>query len=147
VAGVVLGIEPLHPMYAADRCCVNTLEQANDLCDALGQGTAVVADVYHCWWDPHFRRELERAGAARIATFHYCDWLVPTRDLLLDRGMVGDGVIDHGGIRGWLDAIGYDGPFELEIFSAQDWWRRSPEETLRVGIERCAPFVGPRRQT
>jgi sugar phosphate isomerase/epimerase len=139
--GVRLGLEPLHPMYAADRSCLNTLAQANDLCDALGPHTAVVPDVYHCWWDPSFASELRRAGAQRIATFHLCDWLVPTRDLLLDRGMVGDGVIDHATISGWLEGIRYNGPFELEIFSEFDWWKRVPEEVLQIAVERCRPFV------
>ena len=142
--GVRIGLEPLHPMYCADRSCLNTLQQANDLCDRFGEGTAVVADVYHCWWDPRFRAELERAGPERITTFHYCDWLNPTRHLLLDRGMVGDGVIDVARVRGWLDAIGYEGPFELEIFSEQDWWRREPDEALAIAVERCAPLVGAR---
>ncbi len=139
--GVRLGLEPLHPMYAADRSCLNLLAQANDLCDALGPQAAIVADVYHCWWDPDFKNQLRRAGAHRIASFHLGDWLLPTRDLLLDRGMVGDGVIDHARIREWLFDIDYEGPFELEIFSELDWWRRDPEEVLRISIERCRPLV------
>ncbi|MBN3787317.1 sugar phosphate isomerase/epimerase family protein [Burkholderia sp. Ac-20353] len=142
-SGVKLGLEPLHPMYAGDRSVLNSIRQANDLCDELGDGAALVADVYHCWWDPEFESELRRAGPARIPTFHYCDWLVPTRNLR-DRGMVGDGVIDIPRIKGWLDDIGYDGPFELEIFSELDWWQRDPEETVRIAIERCGPHVGPR---
>ncbi|MFW6027962.1 MAG: sugar phosphate isomerase/epimerase family protein [bacterium] len=102
---------------------------------------AVVADVYHCWWDPGFEAELRRAGPQRIASFHLCDWLVPTRQLLLDRGMVGDGIIDHHAICGWLAEIGYDGFFELEIFSELDWWMRDPEEVLRMTVERCRPFM------
>jgi sugar phosphate isomerase/epimerase len=140
--GVKLGLEPLHPMYAADRCVLNLLGDANDLCDELGEAAVVVPDIYHCWWDPSFERELRRAGKHRIATFHYCDWLMPTRNMR-DRGMVGDGVADIARIRGWLDDIGYAGPFELEIFSELDWWQRDPDETLRIAIERCAPFVGP----
>ena len=92
-AGVPLAIEPLHPMYAADRACVNTLAHANDLCDELGDGLGIAVDVYHVWWDPDLPRQIARAGK-RILTYHVCDWLVPTRDLLLDRGMPGDGVID-----------------------------------------------------
>lgn len=138
--GVRLGIEPLHPMYAAERCCISTLEQANDLCERIGDAAAIVADVYHCWWDPHFERELRRAGPSRIVTFHYCDWRVPTRNLR-DRAMPGDGVIDLARIRGWLDDMGYTGPFELELFSELDWWQRDPEETLKIGIERCTPLV------
>lgn len=139
--GVKLGIEPLHPMYAGDRSVLNLMSQANDLCDALGAAAALVPDVYHCWWDPAFERELRRAGPTRIVTFHYSDWLVPTRNLR-DRGMVGDGVIDIPRIRSWLDDIGYKGPFELEIFSELDWWERDPNETVRIAVERCAPFVG-----
>ena len=97
-AGVPLAIEPLHPMYAADRACVNTLAHANDLCDELGDGLGIALDVYHVWWDPDLTRQIARAGR-RILTYHVCDWLVPTRDLLLDRGMPGDGVIDLRAIR------------------------------------------------
>ena len=134
-AGVPLAIEPLHPMYAADRACVNTLAQANDLCDELapkGQdGLGVAVDVYHVWWDPALRREIERAGAAdRLFAYHICDWLVPTRDLLNDRGMMGDGVIDLPLIRGWMESAGYRGLHEVEIFSADNWWRRDPDEVL-----------------
>jgi sugar phosphate isomerase/epimerase len=143
-AKISLGLEPLHPMYAGDRACLNTLEQALDLCDELGDGATVVADVYHCWWDPNFIKQLRRAGAARIASFHYCDWLVPTRDILLDRGMVGDGVVNHAKIRRVLDEISYSGPFELEIFSAEDWWKRDPEDVVRIAIERCRSLVGQR---
>jgi sugar phosphate isomerase/epimerase len=143
-AKVKLGLEPLHPMYAGDRACLNTLEQALDLCDELGDGAAVVVDVYHCWWDPNFARLLKRAGSTRIASFHYNDWLVPTRDILTDRGMVGDGVINHRKIRNILDEICYAGPFELEIFSADDWWKRDPEEVVRIAIERCHSLVGQR---
>jgi sugar phosphate isomerase/epimerase len=135
-AGVKLAIEPLHPMYAADRCCINTLGQALDLCDALGEGIGVAVDCYHVWWDPELERQISRAGKARLLAFHVCDWLVPTRDLLLDRGMMGDGVIDIPKIRGWLEAAGYDGMAEVEIFSAENWWKRDPDEVCRVAIER-----------
>jgi hypothetical protein len=92
---VPLAIEPLHPMYAADRACVNTLRQALDVCDVLGPGVGVAIDVYHVCWDPEVGRQIARAGAAgRILAHHICDWLVPTRDILLDRGMMGDGIIN-----------------------------------------------------
>jgi sugar phosphate isomerase/epimerase len=145
-AGVVLGLEPLHPMYAGDRSCLNTFAHALELCKRLGEGTAIVADLYHCWWDPEFVPGLRRAGPERIVTFHLCDWLVPTRDVYQDRGMVGDGVIDISSFRCVLDEIGYTGPFEIEIFSKLDWWLRDPEEVTRISIERCAPFVGPARE-
>ena len=135
-AGMPVAIEPLHPMYAADRACVNTMKQANDLCDELGEGLGIAVDVYHVWWDPELEREIRRAGKQRILAFHVCDWLVPTADLLLDRGMMGDGVIDIRKIRGWVEAVGYDGFAEVEIFSANNWWKRDPDEVVRVCAER-----------
>ena len=143
-AGVALGLEPLHPMYAADRSCLSTFAQCLDLCNRLGEGTGIVADVYHCWWDPMFEADLRQAGPERILTFHLCDWLAPTRDIYQDRGMVGDGVIDIARYRNLLDEIGYGGPFELEIFSRLDWWLRDGRETVDVAVERCAPFVSER---
>ncbi len=142
--GMPLAIEPLHPMYAADRACVNTLEQALDLCDAIdprpagaGPGDLGVAvDVYHVWWDPKLEQQIARAGRQRLLAFHVCDWLVPTRDLLNDRGMMGDGVIDIPRIRGWVEAAGYQGYSEVEIFSAENWWRREGGEVLDTCISR-----------
>ncbi len=141
-AKVALALEPLHPMFAADRACINTLSHANDLCDALGPGIGVAVDVYHVWWDPNLEREIARAGKAkRLLAFHVCDWLVPTTDLLLDRGMMGDGVIDIRKIRGWMEAAGYDGFCEAEIFSARNWWQRPCDEVVRVCIERHRTVV------
>jgi sugar phosphate isomerase/epimerase len=139
-AGVPLAIEPLHPMYAADRACVNTLAHANDLCDELGEGVGVAVDVYHVWWDPDLPRQIARAGS-RILTYHVCDWLVPTKDLLLDRGMPGDGVIDLTGIRRMVEATGYHGLIDVEIFSAQHWWKHEPSEVLRICLERHQTVV------
>jgi sugar phosphate isomerase/epimerase len=135
-AGVPLAIEPLHPMQAAERACINTLEQALDLCEALGEGVGVAVDVYHVWWDPKLQSQIKRAGKKRILAFHLCDWLVPTRDLLNDRGMMGDGVIDLRLIRSWIEAAGYPGFHEVEIFSELDWWKRDPDEVLRTCKER-----------
>jgi len=129
-AGVPLAIEPLHPMYCADRACVNTLAQALDLCDELGEGVGVAVDVYHVWWDPQLSAQIERAGDKRLLAFHICDWLVPTTDLLTDRGMMGDGVIDLPLIRSWMERAGYRGFHEVEIMSSRNWWRRDPEEVL-----------------
>jgi sugar phosphate isomerase/epimerase len=134
-AGMPLAIEPLHPMYAADRACVNTMAHANDLCDELGQGLGIAVDVYHVWWDPHLQREIERAGNAspsRLLAYHICDWLVPTTDLLTDRGMMGDGVIDLPLVRSWMEGAGYRGMHEVEIFSAKNWWKRDPDEVLSM---------------
>jgi sugar phosphate isomerase/epimerase len=139
-AGVPLAIEPMHPMYCADRGCVNTLAQALDLCDELGPGPSgglgVVVDVYHVWWDPGLKAQIERAGDKRLLAYHICDWLVPTTDLLLDRGMMGDGVIDLPRMRTWMAEAGYRGFHEVEIFSARNWWKRDPDEVLMLCRER-----------
>ena len=139
-AGIPLAIEPLHPMYAADRACINTLAQALDVCDAI-EGTptgalGVAVDVYHVWWDPALAEGIRRAGKARLLAYHICDWLVPTHDLLLDRGMMGDGVIDLKRIRHLVEKTGYSGFHEVEIFSQQNWWQRDPDEVLEVCKER-----------
>jgi sugar phosphate isomerase/epimerase len=136
MAGVPLAIEPLHPMQVA-RAAVNTLEQALDMCDALGEGVGVAVDVYHLWWDPKLKGQIARAGK-RILGYHICDWLPATRDLFNDRGMMGDGVIDLPLIRSWVEAAGYGGFQEVEIFSELDWWKRDPDEVLRTCNERLA---------
>jgi len=154
-AAMPLAIEPLHPMYAADRACVNTMEQALDLCDALdpsrngalgveGRDRAalgVAVDVYHVWWDPKLEAQIARAGRERLLAFHVCDWLTPTRDLLEDRGMMGDGVIDIPQIRGWVEAAGFAGYSEVEIFSRDDWWMRPADEVLATCILRHRTVV------
>ena len=138
-ANMPLAIEPLHPMYAADRACINTLEQALDVCDELDPqrtgALGVAVDVYHTWWDPKLQAQIERAGPRRLLAFHVCDWLVPTTDLLNDRGMMGDGVIDLRRIRGWVEANGFAGYSEVEIFSSR-WWQRDGGELLDTCIDR-----------
>lgn len=133
---VALAIEPLHPMYAADRACINTLSQANAFCDRLGEGVGIALDVYHVWWDPSLKSSIASTPRTRLLAFHISDWLVPTTDLLNDRGMMGDGVIDIRRIRGWIEAAGYDGFHEVEIFSIKDWWTRDPDEVLATCKER-----------
>ena len=140
-AGMRLAIEPLHPMYAAERACVNTLRHANDLCDELApngkDGLGVAVDVYHVWWDPDLHAEIVRAGEReRLFAYHICDWLVPTHDLLNDRGMMGDGVIDLPLIRSWMEAAGYRGMHEVEIFSSRNWWKRDGDEVLSTCRQR-----------
>ena len=139
-AGMPLAIEPLHPMYAADRACINTMEQALDLCDELDPyrsgSLGLAVDVYHVWWDPKLEQQIARAGGKRLLAFHVCDWLTPTTDLLNDRGMMGDGVIDIPRIRGWVEAQGFAGYSEVEIFSAGHWWQRPHEEVLDTCIAR-----------
>ena len=140
--GVKIALEPLHPVYAAERSCLTLLSEALDWCDAI-EGTTidpwigVALDCYHVWWDPGLMRDIARAGKARrIFAFHVSDWLVPTEDVLNDRGMMGDGVIDLRAIRGAVEASGYAGAVEVEIFSARDWWKRSMDATLAVCKER-----------
>lgn len=133
--GVRIGIEPLHPMYAADRAVVSTLGLANDMADAVGsEQVGVVIDVYHVWWDPAVHREIERSRG-RIFGFHVCDWLVPTPDMLMGRGMMGDGVIEIARLRQEVDRQGYSGPIECEIFN-QAVWDRPISETMGVMKER-----------
>jgi sugar phosphate isomerase/epimerase len=143
-AGMPLAIEPLHPMYAGDRSCVNTLEQALDLCDELDPGRTgalgVALDVYHVWWDPKLEQQIARAGRDRLLAFHVCDWLTPTTDMLNDRGMMGDGVIDIPKIRGWVEAQGFAGHAEVEIFSHR-WWQQDHGKVLDLCIERHRSVV------
>jgi sugar phosphate isomerase/epimerase len=122
-AGVKLGIEPLHPMYADNRSAINTLQQANDLVDDLQSNlVGVVYDVYHLWWDPDLPRETARCGVSgKLWAFHICDWKTPTSDMLLDRGLMGEGCIDLRGLRGQVEAAGFDGFCEVEIFSNKYW--------------------------
>ena len=138
--GMPLAIEPLHPMQAADRACINTLEHALDICDELDAGKTgmlgVALDIYHVWWDPKLQQQIARAGRERLLAYHVCDWLTPTRDLLSDRGMMGDGVVELKKIRGWVEDAGFSGFSEVEIFSNLDWWQRAGSETLDVCIER-----------
>ena len=135
-----LAIEPLHPMYAADRACINTLEQALDVCDRLDPQRSgllgVAVDAYHVWWDPKLHAQIARAGRERLLALHVCDWLVPTTDLLNDRGMMGDGVIDLKALRASVEAQGFAGYSEVEIFSSLDWWKRPADEVLATCIER-----------
>jgi sugar phosphate isomerase/epimerase len=143
-ARMPLTIEPLHPAYAADRACVNTTKQALDICDALDPARSgmlgVALDVYHIWWDPELLPQIARAGKNRLLAFHVCDWLVPTKDILNDRGMMGDGVIDIKSVRSAVEAQGFAGYSEIEIFS-NDWWGKPMDEVLRTCIERHRSVV------
>ena len=142
--GMPLAIEPLHPMQAADRACVNTLEQALDLCDALDPGRTgmlgVALDAYHVWWDPKLAVQIERAGRDRLLAYHVCDWLVPTKDLVNDRGMMGDGVIELKKLRGMVEAAGYTGAVEVELFS-DAWWSRPMDEVIDTCVSRFNSLV------
>ncbi len=127
--GVKLAIEPLHPMYSDCRSAINTIGQCNDIIDQLGDAhIGIAADVYHIWWDPQLEQEIQRAGK-RIIGFHVCDWLTPTTDFLNDRGLMGEGCIDIKYIRTLVEAAGFVGPIEVEIFSDRHW-ARDPDEFL-----------------
>ncbi len=144
---VKLALEPLHPVYAADRSCITLAEEALDLCDAIeGRASAPVlgiyVDAYHLWWSANLERDIRRAGKAkRIFGFHISDWLNPTTDILNDRGMMGDGVIDLKDIRRMVEQAGYQGLVETEIFSTANWWKKPMAETLRVISERISTSV------
>jgi sugar phosphate isomerase/epimerase len=130
-AGVRLAIEPLHPMYADTRSAINTLSQANDMAEALSsKWVAVAVDVYHLWWDPFLEKEIKRCGEkGNLAAFHICDWKQPTTDILLDRGLMGDGCIPVKQIRSWVEATGFTGFNEVEIFS-NAYWQKDQAEFL-----------------
>lgn len=141
-AGVRLLIEPLHPMYADTRSAVTTLRQANDLAEALGSPhVGVAVDVYHLWWDSELHSQIERCGAAgNLGAFHVCDWRSPTRDLLFDRGLPGDGCIPIRQIASWVREAGFDGFDEVEVFSSE-YWSRPQDEVLDLLVERYRQHV------
>jgi sugar phosphate isomerase/epimerase len=143
-AEMPLSIEPLHPMFAADRACVNSMRQALDICDRLDPkrsgALGVALDVYHVWWDFELAAQIKRCGLKRMHAFHVCDWLVPTTDILNDRGMMGDGVIDIPRIRSDVEALGFSGYVEVEIFSNQ-WWGLSMDEVITTCISRMKSAV------
>lgn len=122
-AGIKLAIEPLHPMYADTRSAINTLSQANDMAEAINSPLVGVAvDVYHLWWDPKLKKQIRRCGENNhLFAFHICDWNTPTTDLLLDRGLMGDGCIPVNKIRSWVEETGFNGFYEVEIFSSKYW--------------------------
>ncbi len=135
-AGVRLAIEPLHPMYADTRSAIVTLKDANDACEELGiENVGVAIDVYHVWWDPDLEAQIRRTGAiGKLFAFHVCDWRVPTRDFFRDRAMMGDGCIEISKIRRMVDAAGYSGFIEVELFS-NDYWTEDQTPYLERLIE------------
>lgn len=142
-AGVRLALEPLHPMYCADRAVLSTLRQSLDLAEAFPAGTVgVVVDAFHVWWDPQCWEQIARAGE-RILSFQVCDWVVPlAADVLLARGMMGDGCIDFGRMRAAVDAAGYGGDIEVEIFNA-DVWAADGDDVLATVQRRYVEHVVP----
>ncbi len=133
-AGVVIGIEPIHPMKAADVSSLTMLGEANALCDAFAEGVGIIVDVYHVWWDPALPQELDRAKG-RIVGFHLSDWLVPIEKNMAGRGMMGDGVIDIPAIRSKVELGGYKGFYEIELVS-ELWGVRDPREVVATCIAR-----------
>jgi sugar phosphate isomerase/epimerase len=120
---VKLAIEPLHPMYAGDRSAINRMKEAREICEQLkSPWLGIAADVYHIWWDPDLEKEIELSGKnATLFAFHVCDWKCDTADLLNDRGLMGEGVIDIKTIRSWVERAGFNGLNEVEIFSTKHW--------------------------
>jgi len=141
--GVNLAIEPLHPMYAADKSCVNRMAEAREICEALQHPkVGIAADVYHIWWDPDVESELRLSAEQNtLFGFHICDWRVQTRHLLTDRGLMGDGCIDVAGFRRLVNEIGFDGFHEIEVFSEEYWaWDQGKYLDLILERERaCRP--------
>lgn len=134
---VPLAIEPLHPMYAGERSVINTIDQASAIARELDPNNdgflGVAVDVYHCWWDPHLETAIASLGTDdRMLAYHVSDWLVPTTDMLLDRGMMGDGVIDLKRFRQSVEKAGYAGMVEVEVFSRDNWWKLPPDEILQT---------------
>ncbi|SCK55223.1 Sugar phosphate isomerase/epimerase [Streptomyces sp. WMMB 714] len=145
--GVRLAIEPLHPMFASDRCVVSTLGQALDLAERFpAEQVGVVVDTYHVWWDDRAPEEIARAGAGgRLAAFQLADWVTPLPEgVLLGRGQLGDGAVDLRRFRGLVDAAGYGGPIEVEIFNP-GLWARDGAEVLAETVERYVRHVLPER--
>ncbi|OAK61406.1 hypothetical protein A3K87_20975 [Variovorax paradoxus] len=135
-AGVLLAIEPLHPMCAADRGAISSIKLACEMAVAAGPGAKVMVDAYNTWWDPEIEASLA-AAADLICGFQVSDWLVPTTDLAFDRGMMGDGVIDLPQVRRMVAAAGYDGPVEVEILSNR-WAARPIDEIISTVMHRFA---------
>jgi sugar phosphate isomerase/epimerase len=134
--GVNLALEPLNPMFGGNRTVLMTVRDALNVCKTVGApNLGIAVDVYHVWWDSTLSDSCAEAGD-RILGYHLCDWLETTRDMLLDRGMMGDGVADLKGIRAAVEDAGYRGACEVEIFSAADWWMRDPNEVLDVMVDR-----------
>jgi len=141
-AGVKLAIEPLHPMYADTRSAINTIAQANDMAEKINSPwTGVAVDVYHLWWDPHLGTEIIRCGRNNnLLAFHICDWKSPTVDILNDRGLMGEGCIPVRKIRSWVEATGFNGFIEVEIFS-NIYWKMDQAEFLKKIITAYKTFA------
>lgn len=137
---VRLALEPLNPMFGGNRTVLMTVRDALAVCDMVGASNVGVAiDVYHVWWDTALSESL-REAKGRVYGYHLCDWLENTSHLLLDRGMMGDGVADLKAIRAGVEESGYTGLCEVEVFSANNWWKRDPTEVLDVVVDRFRQY-------
>lgn len=141
--GVKLAIEPLHPMYAGDKSCVNRMAEARHICETLQHPKlGIAADVYHIWWDPDVDHELRLAAEQNtLFGFHICDWRLETRHLLTDRGLMGDGCIDVKHFRTLVRDLGFTGHTEIEVFS-EHYWAMDQNQYLQLILERehaCRP--------
>jgi sugar phosphate isomerase/epimerase len=138
--GIRLGIEPLHPAFAAERSCVTTMREARLIAERFTPAhVGVIVDVYHVWWDPERAAEIALLGE-RIAGYHVNDWLVPVKNVLMNRGMMGDGVIELRKIRGEVERAGYRGPIEVEIFN-ESIWETPVDELVRLTRDRFVEFA------
>ncbi|WP_274628997.1 sugar phosphate isomerase/epimerase family protein [Arvimicrobium flavum] len=138
--GVKLALEPLNPMFGGNRTCLFTVADAYEICRRVNHpALGIAVDVYHVWWDSRLTESLA-AAKGLILGYHLCDWLAETSHMLLDRGMMGDGVADLRAIRAAVEAAGYAGFCEVEIFSAEDWWKRDPREVLDTMVDRFRRF-------
>jgi len=135
--GVKLSIEPLHPMYAGDKSCINRMAEARHVCEQLrSEWVGIACDVYHVWWDPDLESEIRLAGQqGTLLGFHVCDWRLNTRHLLTDRGLMGDGCIDIPRIRSLVEATGFRGFNEVEVFS-EAYWAMDQDDYVKLIVER-----------
>lgn len=134
--GIKLALEPLNPMFGGNRTCIMSVKDALTVCHLIdADNVGIAVDVYHVWWDSELEESLMQAKG-RILGYHLCDWKEDTRDMLLDRGMMGDGVADLKSIRKWVEQAGYTGHCEVEIFSSEHWWKKSPGDVLDLITER-----------
>ena len=134
--GIKLALEPLNPMFGGNRTCIMSVKDALTVCHLIdADNVGIAEDVYHVWWDSELEESLMQAKG-RILGYHLCDWKEDTRDMLLDRGMMGDGVADLKSIRKWVEQAGYTGHCEVEIFSSEHWWKKPPGDVLDLITER-----------
>ena len=138
---ICLALEPLHPMVCGLRSVISSLREANDILDQLdtSDNLGIALDSYAVWWEADLMKQISRAGN-RIVNYHVADWLAETRDVRLDRGMPGDGIISLPALRDAVEATGFAGPVEIEIFSAHDWWQADSEHVVAEILARMNSY-------